>query len=181
VTNHRHALTDKQWTLVHLALPTGRRGPKSRLGDRNFIDAVLYRAKTGIAWRDLPERFGAWKTIYNKFSRWSHLGHWERIFKALQLDVDEDSVIIDSSIVRAHQDAAGGKGGSKAMHWVVLEVGSPRRSTPSSTRGAGRSTSNSRQASSTSRPSQRTSSGPTRAARKSSQTRGTTRTPSERA
>ena len=51
---------------------------------------MLYRASTGIAWRDLPERFGAWKTIYNKFARWSHFGHWRRIFKALQLRVDED-------------------------------------------------------------------------------------------
>lgn len=181
MTTHRHALTDAQWAIVQLALPSGRRGPQSTLGDRNFIDAVLYRASTGIAWRDLPERFGAWKTIYNKFARWSHFGHWKRIFKALQLRVDEDGVIIDSSIVRAHQDAAGGKGGSKAMLWVALEVASPRRSTHSSTRKAGRSTSKSHPVSSTNPRQQKTSSVSTPGARKSSQTRATTRTRSGRA
>lgn len=122
MTNHRHVLSDAQWALVQLALPTGRRGPKSRLRDRNFIDAVPYRAKTSIAWRDLPERLGTWKTVYNKFARWSYQGHWAKIFKALQIHVDDECVIIDSSIVRAHQDTAGGKGGIKTTHWVVLEL-----------------------------------------------------------
>lgn len=123
----------------------------SRLGDRNFVDAVLFRAQTGVPWRDLPERFGPWKTVYNKFAMWSHRGYWERIFRALQLDVADDGVIIDASVVRAHQDAAGGKGGSTAMHWGVLEVDSPRRFTLSPTRRAARSTSKSRRDSSTSR------------------------------
>lgn len=177
MTGHRHALTDAQWALVQLALPD-RRGPDSKLGDRNFIDAVLFRAKTGVPWRDLPERFGPWKTIYNKFAAWSHRGYWAKIFKRLQLHVDEDGVIIDASVVRAHQDAAGGKGGSKVMHWGVLEVDSPRRSTLSPTRRVGRSTSKSRPASSTKRPSPKRSSPSTVAATKSSGTPATTPTPS---
>jgi transposase len=60
-----------------------------KLGDRTFIDTVLYRAKTGVPWRDLPERFGSWKTVFNRFSNWSRRGHWATIFKALQIEVDE--------------------------------------------------------------------------------------------
>ena len=162
----RHALTDAQWEVVQLVLPK-LRGPDSTLGDRNFIDAVLYRLKTGIPWRDLPERFGKWKTIHTRFNRWAQKGYWERIFKDLQLDYDEDGVLIDASIVRAHQDAAGGKGGSSGMHWVVLEVVSPPRSTRSSTRQGSRSTSKSRPASSMSPRSPKRSSKSTREAKHS--------------
>src|SRR6185436_15215822 len=114
-------------------LPTQRPGPVSKLGDRQFIDAVLYRAKTGVPWRDLPERFGPWKTVYNRFSRWAKRGVWRKVFKALQLQVDETGSIVDATIVRAHQDAAGGKGGSSTMVWVVLGADSPASSTSSRT------------------------------------------------
>lgn len=114
------------------------------LGDRLFIDAVLYRLKTGIPWRDLPERFGPWKTVYNRFSLWSRRRHWEAIFKHLQVEFDEEGVLLDASIVRAHQDASGGKGGSSETLWVVHVVDSRRRSTRSSTRQGARSTSRSR-------------------------------------
>ena len=160
---HRHALTDPQWAMIRLALPT-QRGPEPKIGHRAFIDAVLFRAKTGIPWRDLPERFGPWKTVYNRFALWSHRGHWARIFKALQLEVDDDGVIIDASVVRAHQDAAGGKGGSSATLWVVHEVVSRPRSTRSSIRRGARSMSSSRRANSTSRRLPKRSSGPPLAA-----------------
>lgn len=163
---HRHALTDAQWAMISIVVPK-RPGPDAKLDDRTFIDAVLYRAKTGIPWRDLPERFGAWKTVYNRFSNWSHRGHWAAIFKALQLEVDDDGVIIDASVVRAHQDAAGGKGGSSRMHWVVHEVDSPQRSTRSSTPKGARSTSKSRKGSNTSRLSPKRSSRTTRGAKRS--------------
>jgi transposase len=83
----------------------------SSLGDRNFVDAVLFRAQTGFPWRDLPERFGPWKTVYDEFAMWSHRGDWERVFTALQLDVADEGLIIDASVARAHQDAAGGTRG----------------------------------------------------------------------
>lgn len=110
-------------------------------GDRLFIDAVLFRAKTGIQWRDLPERFGPWKTVYNRFANWAAKDHWARIFRELQLEVDETGSIVDSSVIRAHQDAAGGKGGSNEMLWDALVEVFRRSSTPSSTRKADRSTS----------------------------------------
>ena len=140
----RHGLTEAQWEMIRPFVPR-RRGPEPTLDDRTFIEAVLYRLRTGIPWRDLPERFGSWKTVYNRFANWSHRGHWEAIFKTLQLDFDEQGVILDASVVRAHQDAAGGKGGSFATRWVVHVVDSPRKSMQSSTRKGVRSTSNSRQ------------------------------------
>ena len=150
-------MSDRQWAMVSLLVPS-RRGPRPTLDDRTFIDAVLYRARTGVPWRDLPERFGSWKTVFNRFSNWSLRGHWAAIFKALQIDEEDEAVILDASVVRAHQDAAGGKGGSSAMLWVTLEVGSPRKSTRSSTAKAGRSTSSSRKARGTSPPSRNPSS-----------------------
>src|SRR5262245_53580006 len=104
---YRHALTDDEWERLRPVLPQQRPGPRSRLGDRLFIDAVLYRAKTGMPWRDLPERFGPWKTVYNRFARWARRGVWRRVYKSLQVRVDKTGSIIDGSSIRAHQDAAG--------------------------------------------------------------------------
>ena len=141
---HRHALTDEQWARVQPLLPWRAQGRKSTRGDRLFVDAVIFRARTGIPWRDLPERFGPWKSVYNRFANWAKKGHWATIFKELQLEVDETGSIVDGSIVRAHQDASGGKGGSNAMLWAILEEVSQPNSMPSSTPKAARSTSRSR-------------------------------------
>jgi transposase len=114
-----------------------------------FIEAVLYRAKTGLPWRDLPERFGPWKSVYNRFSNWARKGHWATLFQELQLEVDETGSIVDGSVVRAHQDASGGKGGSNAMLWAALEeVFQPKSTLLSIPKGA-RSTSRSRRGSGT--------------------------------
>ena len=138
---YRHSLTDEQWIRLQKVLPGQRTGPKARRGDRQFIDAVLYRARTGVAWRDLPERFGPWKSIYNRFANWSKKGLWAKIFKALQLRIDKTASILDGSVVRAHQDASGGKGGSDEMLWAALEEVFQPSSTSSSTGKRGRSTS----------------------------------------
>ena len=138
---HRHALTDEQWRRLEGVIPRRPNGRHSSRGDRLFVDAVIYRAKTGMAWRDLPERFGPWKTVYNRFSSWARRGVWAKVFKALQLRVDKTGSIVDASTVRAHQDAAGGKGGSNEMLWAALEEVFQPSSTPSSTRKRGRSTS----------------------------------------
>jgi transposase len=138
---HRHALTEAQWARLLPILPRQVSGPKATRGDRLFIEAVLFRAKTGLPWRDLPERFGPWKSVFNRFSNWARKGHWATIFRELQLEVDETGSIVDGSVVRAHQDASGGKGGSDAMLWAVLEEAFRPNSTSSSTRKRGRSTS----------------------------------------
>lgn len=126
---HRHELTDQQWSQLAGLLPITP-GPQSKRGDRNFLNAVMWRLKTGAPWRDIPERYGSWKTIYNRFARWAKRGAWERIFKQLQVDDDVGS-LIDGSVIRAHQDAAGGKGGSDAIIWAVLEEVFPPRFTQS--------------------------------------------------
>ena len=137
----RHALTDAQWQRLQRVLPTQRAGPAATRGDRLFIEAVLFRAKTGLPWRDLPERFGPWKSVYNRFANWARQGHWAAIFRELQYEVDDTGSIVDGSVVRAHQDASGGKGGSNRMLWDALEGVFRPKSTRSSTRKGGRSTS----------------------------------------
>jgi putative transposase len=144
---HRHELTDAQWAAIKDLLPT-QPGPRSRLGDRAFVNAVMWRLKTGAPWRDIPERYGPWKTSYNRFARWAKRGVWEGVFKALRID-DEVGSVVDGTVVRAHQDAAGGKGGSDAIIWAVLEEAFPPRSTRSRRPKASPSTSSSRPASST--------------------------------
>ena len=87
--------------------------------------------KTGCPWRDLPERYGNWKTLYNRFANGSKAAHFERIFKALRLKVDKPGSLLDATMARAHQVSAGGKGGSDAMLWdILVEVLQPS-STPS--------------------------------------------------
>jgi len=138
---HRHALTDAQWSKLQPLLPRRRQGRQSTLGDRLFVDAVIFRARTGIQWRDLPERFGNWKTVYNRFRNWAAKDVWAQVFRELQIDVDETASIVDGTTVRAHQDASGGKGGSNRMLWDALEEVFRPKSTRSSTRKGGRSTS----------------------------------------
>jgi len=146
---HRHALTEEQWRRLQRVLPRQRAGPSAIRGDRLFIEAVLYRAKTGSPWRDLPERFGPWKSVYNRFANWARQGHWAAIFRELQYEVDDTGSIVDGSVVRAHQDASGGKGGSNEMLWAALEEVFRPSSTPSSTPRDGLSTSRSRRGSGT--------------------------------
>jgi transposase len=80
-------------------------GKSSRL----FVEAVLYRFRTGCPWRDLPERFGHWKTVHQRFSRWAKGGVFEGVFKLLAEDRDNEYVMIDATIVRAHQHSAGAR------------------------------------------------------------------------
>lgn len=77
--------------------------------NRLFIEAVLYRYRAGIAWRDLPERFGDFRVIHQRHSRWSKKGLWELVFKLLSQDADNEYAMIDSTIVRAHQHSARAK------------------------------------------------------------------------
>jgi len=138
----RHELTDAEWARVEPLIPV-RSGPISKRGDRDFINAVVWKVKTGVQWRDLHERFGNWKTVYNRFYRWAHAGRWEAIFNELRLEVHPDELgsLVDASVVRAHQDAAGGKGGSNEMLWGVLEEVFQRKFTPSQRRAVSRSSS----------------------------------------
>jgi transposase len=95
---HRHALTDAQWARLEPLLPRQVSGPKAARGDRLFIEAVIFRARTGLPWRDLPERFGPWKSVYNRFANWARRGHWAAIFRELQLEIDDTGSIVDVSV-----------------------------------------------------------------------------------
>ena len=104
----RYGLRDDQWDRIKDMLP-GREGhvggtaPDNRL----FVEAVLYRYRAGIPWRDLPARLGDWKVVHKRFRRWCVSGVFERVFKHLASDSDNEYMMIDSTIVRAHQHSAG--------------------------------------------------------------------------
>ena len=110
--NQRYALLDTQWERIKDLLPgqAGQPGATAK-NNRLFIDAVLYRYRAGIPWRDLPECFGDFRVVHTRHSRWSATGVWDRIFTALAQDADNEYAMIDSTIVRAqlwwpeHQDS----------------------------------------------------------------------------
>ena len=104
----RHALRNDQWDRIKNLLP-GRAGAVgvTAKDNRLFVEAVLYRYRTGIPWRGLPERFGDFRVVHTRFSRWGKSGVWERVFKHLAMDADNEYAMIDATIVRAHQHSAG--------------------------------------------------------------------------
>lgn len=117
----RHGLRDDPWERIKDLLP-GREGTVgvTARNNRLFVEAVLYRYRAGVSWRDLPARFGPWKVVHTRFSRWAKTGVWERIFKHLSQDADDAWALLDSTIVRAHQHSAGArqKGGA-IKRWAV--------------------------------------------------------------
>jgi transposase len=135
----RYGLRDDQWDRIKDLLP-GREGSVGVTASDNrlFVEAVLYRYRAGIPWRDLPERFGDWKNVHRRFSRWAKSGVWLRVFQHLAADADNEYAMIDSTIVRAHQHSAGAKkngedqaigrsrgGLSTKIHTLVDALGNP--------------------------------------------------------
>lgn len=112
MTTHRYALRDDQWERIKHLLP-GRHGSVgvTAKDNRLFVEAVLYRYRAGIPWRDLPERFGHFRKVHTRFRRWAKSGVWLRVFEQLASEADNEYAAIDSTIVRAHQHSAGAKGG----------------------------------------------------------------------
>lgn len=110
----RHELSDAQWVRLEPLL-TGRAGsPGARVQDnRRFINAVVWIAKTGAPWCDLPECFGPWRTAYQRFRRWATSGRWQTIFEAMQ-DPDLEWIMLDSTSIRAQSSASGQKGAASS-------------------------------------------------------------------
>lgn len=108
---HRYALTDEQYERL-APLLSGKTGDPGRTArdNRSFLDAVLWIARTGAPWPDLPGRFGNSDSVYQRFNRWAKKGRWEALFEALQ-EPDTEWLMLDSTVVRAHQHAAGAKKG----------------------------------------------------------------------
>ena len=115
----QHFLTDEQWTRLEPLLPPPASNPgRPRHDDRQIIDGILWRDRTGAPWRVLPQAFGPWQTVYARFRLWQRAGAWERVLPQLQRmadaqgQVDGDLHCLDATSIRAHQHAAGGKKGA---------------------------------------------------------------------
>jgi len=117
---YRYELTEKQWDKLKDYLPGQKGDPgRSAADNRKFINAVMWIARTGAPWRDLPREFGNWSNVHKRFSRWSRNGIWQMIFNTLAIDIDTEWLMIDSTIVRVHQHGAGAQGGKKSKHWTI--------------------------------------------------------------
>ena len=133
----RYMITDELWAALGPAVDKAKRhrsGQKPVLPDRMFFEALLYVARTGVPWRDLPGDFGAWDAVYNRFRRWVASGALNRLFEAMTADPqfgEVRRVLIDSTIVRAHRHAAGAskkRGTRRPKAWAGAGAGSPARS-----------------------------------------------------
>lgn len=135
----RHEISDEQWDKIKHLLP-GKAGDPGRTAEdnRTFVNAVLWIAKTGVPWRDLPERFGPWNSVFQRFNRWCKRQVWQRLLQAWQ-DPDLECLMLDSTVIRAHQHAAGArKKGARTKPSAARAAGSAPRCIWPSTPKAGR-------------------------------------------
>jgi transposase len=132
----RDLISDEEWGFFERFI-LGVRGPNGRKprNHRVVLNGVFWIARTGSPWRDLPEEFGKWSSVYRQFRRWTLAGLWEHILEALNDSrlVPDALQMIDSTVVRAHHQAAGAKGGLRARVLAALEVASRPRSISAST------------------------------------------------
>ena len=115
----RYDLTDFEWRVIEPLLPNKPRGVP-RVDDRRVLNGIFWVLRSGAPWRDLPERYGPYTTVYNRFNRWAKAGVWLKIFETLAARSPQSMQMIDSSIIRAHQHAAGGKKGARITPLAVL-------------------------------------------------------------
>jgi len=145
---NRHALTESQWEQLAPLLPPAKpRTGRPNLDHRCIINGILWRLKTGAPWRDLPEPYGCWQTVYSRFRRWQLAGVWQRLLAALQAASDAAGHLdwalhfVDGSVIRAHQHAAGAKKGGLIAPSAGVVVASAPRSTSAPKARASRSSS----------------------------------------
>ena len=125
----RRILSDSQWTRVALSLPERTAtpdDPQETIGSSSKPFCGL--PVPGAPWRDLPDEFGLWNSVFQRFRRWARKGVFEHVFEKLSVDADFEYVLIDGTIVRLHQHGAGAKGGPTARRSVAREVTQARRS-----------------------------------------------------
>jgi transposase len=124
-------LNDQQWQQIEPHLPTDVRG-RERADDRRVISGILHVLKSGCRWKDCPLEYGPYTTIYNRFTRWARRGVWEKLFRELAVGVRSEQIqMIDSTHIKAHRSASGGKGGRGNKRLAALAEGATRRSTHS--------------------------------------------------
>ena len=114
VNMKRHELSEEQWDRIKDKLPPERKpqGGRPAKDNRAMLNGIIYWLNTGVPWEDLPERFGPWKSVYTRFSRWSKIGVFEQVLAALIAEdiVDETTLMLDSTIIKVHQHGSGKKG-----------------------------------------------------------------------
>ena len=130
-------LSDAQWAAIAPHLPMKHTGPR-RVDDRRVLSGIVHVLRSGCRWRDCPAEYGPHTTVYNRFNRWSGRGLWARLLEALASVEGADALLADSSLVKAHRSAAGGKGGSRRRRSAVRAAGARPKSTPWPTSRAGR-------------------------------------------
>jgi putative transposase len=119
----RYELTQAQWERIAPLLPGKASDPGRTGGDnRLFVNGCLWVLRSGAHWRDLPERYGKWKTLHKRFTRWAKAGVWDEVFASLIKDRYNQYLMLDSTLVRAHQQAATGKGGPRIRLWGAPEA-----------------------------------------------------------
>lgn len=139
----RGDLTNEQWAKLEPLLPKGKKpGRPPKHSKRQLIDGIRFRVRTGVQWRDLPERYGPWQTVYGLFRRWQRNGTWKRILSQLQAQADAQGLItwdvsVDSTVARAHQHAAGARKKGLTSVNRRVELTSNPRTTGSAGHGAG--------------------------------------------
>ena len=138
----RHDILDEQWILIGPLLSLPPKDPRGRKpkDDRLMFNAILWIMKTGAPWRDLPDEFGPWQTVYKRFALWTKLRIWDVLFNSIVKNADYESIMLDSSYVKLHQHGCGAKGGqffqaigkskgglTTKIHAVVDGLGNPLR------------------------------------------------------
>jgi transposase len=130
MTRRRYELTDGEWSIIEPLLPNKPRGVP-RVDDRRVLNGILWRFRTGSPWAEIPERYGASTTCYNRFVRWRKAGVWDRLLAAVSTAFEGEIVMIDSTCVRVHQHGATGKKGDPQIAaWDVPEAASRAKSMP---------------------------------------------------
>ena len=145
----RGRLTDAEWSFFEpLVIETGPKRGRPPADHRRVLDGILWIARTGAPWRDLPEELGKWSSVYRQFLRWRRAGLWDILLEALaKTEAIPDTLqMIDLTIVRAHHHVAGGRGGFRKTLLAVRAVGSRQRSTSARMRKASQSAPHSRRA-----------------------------------
>jgi len=124
-------LNDQQWAQIAPHLPTDVRG-KERTDDRRVISGIIHVLKSGCRWCDCPPEYGPSTTIYNRFTRWARRGVWEKLFREVAVRGDAtETHMIDSTHVKAHRSASGGKGGNRRKRLDARAAGGTLKSTQS--------------------------------------------------
>lgn len=124
-------LTDEQWALIKPHLPYRAAG-RRRVDDRRVISGIIHVLQSGCRWQDCPEEYGPHTTVYNRYNRWAQKGHWQYLFAKLTaaLSGTPEEISLDSTHVKAHRSAAGGKGRPLLRPSVVQRAGATPRSMP---------------------------------------------------